>query len=236
MSESPVAGVTVSVDALKRAVDHVTDVAVPLGVRVGVQGDIAEISFHDPEHGWWATTRCRGSAFEGTRGSAAVTVPQSWPEIPAPPSWIDLPCVDAQVALPRDGWDAEGTAVLAGDGHRVLVGGSLLARFVGREIDRVSLYRSGDDALLVGVTGEADPDERVVLIIPAQIASWPAGFSAAARPLRSRSGRLRRRHRRYRGVASCPASRPGLVRVRRRRTTRRDQRGRARSRRLCSAR
>ena len=78
MSSDDVATVMVDAVSMKRALDHLTEVAVPLGIRVCVDDDVVEFSFHDPERGWWATTRCRGSNVPSTAShtQGAVTVPR----------------------------------------------------------------------------------------------------------------------------------------------------------------
>lgn len=79
MPESEVTELSVNASMLKDAVDHLTEIAVPLGLRIGVDGDLVQFSFHDPELGWWATTTCRGVTAESslTHGTpVAVTVPR----------------------------------------------------------------------------------------------------------------------------------------------------------------
>ncbi len=78
MSDVSVAGVEVRAEEMKRALDHLTEVAVPMGTRVHVYDDALEFSFHDPEQGWWAITTCRGSALTepSSADAAAVTVPR----------------------------------------------------------------------------------------------------------------------------------------------------------------
>jgi len=79
MSESEVTELSVNASMMKDAVDHLTEIAVPLGLRIEVDGDLVQFSFHDPELGWWATTACRGVAAEPsiTQGTpVAVTVPR----------------------------------------------------------------------------------------------------------------------------------------------------------------
>ncbi len=73
-----IATVTVDALAMKSALDHLTEVAVPLGMRLSVHDESVDFSFHDPERGWWATTRCRSSRVpsSGSPSQAAVTVPR----------------------------------------------------------------------------------------------------------------------------------------------------------------
>ncbi len=193
---------------MKRALDHLTEVAVPLGVRLEVRGDVLEFSFHDPEQGWWATTRCRGSALPGAppQDSAAVTLPrlvlreavefaqldpvaqcpvvvhdvesvhigatavavsQGWPEISAPPSLAERPCADPALAIPAGPWATEEKVQFVVGGVHLTVMSGLLERLWARGIDRVALHL-GDDAFLVGESEDVDPDDRLVLIVPAQ--------------------------------------------------------------------
>jgi hypothetical protein len=80
VEEVETAEVVVNAAAMKRALDHLTEVAVPLGIRVAVHRDEVELSFHDPDQGWWATTTCPGvdtdPASDAAGTSVGVTVPR----------------------------------------------------------------------------------------------------------------------------------------------------------------
>ena len=114
VSETETAAVQVAPLSMKRALDHLTEVAVPLGIRVCVDDDVVELSFHDPEKGWWATTRCRGSRVQNQPpgAAAAVTVPR----------------LLMREAIELAQLDATGDYVLAvHDGESVHVGNSAIA-------------------------------------------------------------------------------------------------------------
>ena len=78
MPEDGIAGAVLSALAMKRAVDHLTDVAMPMALRLSVGGDLVRFTFTDSEVGWWATTRCRGTALPDSPldSTAATTVPR----------------------------------------------------------------------------------------------------------------------------------------------------------------
>ncbi len=78
MPDDGIAGVVLDSAAMKRAVDHLTDVAMPMGIRLAVAGDVVSFTFHDAEVGWWATTRCRGTALPDSPpdSTVATTVPR----------------------------------------------------------------------------------------------------------------------------------------------------------------
>ncbi len=209
MSDVAVAGVEVRAEAMKRALDHLTEVAVPMGVRVRVHDDALEFSFHDPEQGWWATTMCRGSALAdpSATDTAAVTVPrlllreavefaqldtvaqcavvvhdcesvhvgatavaasQGWPEIMAPPSVAQRVPAETALPVPAGPWESEEKVrFVVGRVHLTVMSG-LLERFWARGIRHVSLYL-GDDAILVGETDDAAPDDQLTLIVPVNV-------------------------------------------------------------------